>query len=95
MPNTQSYFELGALAATVVIIGLAIINTLYKYFSNRKQIGSISGITFEDRIASLENQQVKLEINHLEHVWEEIKTLNKAVYDISQRVSVIETKIQK
>lgn len=95
MPQIKEYIELGALATTVIVISLAIISALLKYYTNKKQVGSIAGISFEERIASLESKQVKLETNHLEHVWEELRSLNKGQTDLATRVAIIETKINQ
>lgn len=92
--------ELGAIAGiTAIALLIWVAGTIaVKIMQERRkgeEIGSSAGLTFEERLAFVENKTIKLETNHIEHIAQDIREIKEDQSAIRERLAVVETKIAK
>ena len=97
--------EVGAVGSLVAIYFILLATTkLIKVVRNGKEMHSVTGLSFEERMAFIEDKTLKLETNHIEHVRADIARLEKRFddlnetctyhfYKLSERVAVMETRM--
>lgn len=94
IPTTSQIIAVAVIAALsglTVVIGKVTVSII-KATRNGKEKDSLAGVTFEERLAFVENKTLLLETNHLEHLQADVREISKSISDVRERLAKLETK---
>lgn len=82
-PETAIVLAISGLGMAWIITKFVI--DLIKFFKNGKQMNSIAGLSFEERLAVVEGDTSKLKNNHIQHIQQDISEIKTELRRINDR----------
>lgn len=88
----------GVVALLTALTGViyALVKLIPRFSKEERDIRkSVAGITFEERLATLEFGQMKLETNHLAHIQADIESLTRDIARISSDLTSVRERVAR